>query len=133
MIYVTDTHPLIFLATDKKRRLGKRALRIFQEVEKGQHSIIVPIVVLEEIARLIEKRVLRLAVSFRHWAEELDRSANFHIQPYTFEILVEAVAIDAIRDPADRVIVATARHLGYPVITADDVIHEGDWVETVWD
>ena len=133
MIYVTDTHHLIILATDKKRRLGKRALRIFQEVEKGQHSIIVPIVVLEEIARLLEKRVLRLAVSFRRWAEELDRSANFHIQPYTFEILLEAVAIDAIRDPADRVIVATARHLGYPVITADDVIHEGDWVETVWD
>lgn len=133
MIYVTDTHPLIFLATDKKRRLGKRALRIFQEVEKGQHSIIVPIVVLEEIARLLEKRVLRLAVSFRRWAGELDRSANFHIQPYTFEILLEAVALDAIRDPADRVIVATARHLGYPVITADDVIHEGDWVETVWD
>ena len=130
---MTYTHPLIFRATDKKRRLGKRALRIFQEVEKGQHSIIVPIVVLEEIARLLEKRVLRLAVSFRRWAEELDRSANFHIQPYTFDILLEAVAIDAIRDPAHRVIVATARHLGYPVITADDVIHEGDWVETVWD
>jgi PIN domain nuclease of toxin-antitoxin system len=124
VIYVTDTHPLIFLATDKKRRLGKRARGIFQEVEKGQHSIIVPVVVLEEIARLLENS---------RWAEELHRSENFHIQPYTFEILLEAVAIHAIRDPADRVIVATARHLGYPVITADDVIHEGDWVETIWD
>jgi predicted nucleic acid-binding protein len=49
VIYVTDTHPLIFLATDEKRRLGKRARRIFQELEKGQHSIIVPVVVLEEM------------------------------------------------------------------------------------
>ncbi len=133
MIYVTDTHPLIFLATDRKRRLGKQARRIFQGAERGQHSIIVPILVLEETARLVEKRIVRLTVPFRRWAEELDRAPNFQIQSYTIEILLEAVALHAIRDPADRMIVATARHLGHPLITADEVIDEGKWVETVWD
>ena len=132
MIYVTDTHPLIYWATDRKKRLGKHARRIFQECEHGHHSIVVPIVVLEETARLVERKVVRLTVSFRRWAENLDRSTNFQIQPYTIEILLEAVPLHAIRDPADRVIVATARRLGHPLITADEVIQDGKWVETVW-
>jgi PIN domain nuclease of toxin-antitoxin system len=74
--------------------------------------------VLEETARLIEKKVVRLAVPFRRRAEELDRSANFQVEPYTIEILLESVALVAIRDPADRAIVATARHLRCPLITA---------------
>ncbi len=133
MIFVTDTHPLVFWASDRRQRLGKRARRILQEVEQGRHSIIVPIIVLEETARLIEKKVVRLAVPFRRWAEELDRSANFQVQPYTIEILLESVALVAIRDPADRAIVATARHLRCPLITADDVIQDAKWVDTVWE
>jgi PIN domain nuclease of toxin-antitoxin system len=133
VIYVTDTHPLIFWASDRRERLGKRARRILQEAEQGKHSIIVPVMVLEETARLIEKKVTRLAVPFRRWAEELDRSANFQVQAYTLEILLESAGMTAIRDPADRVIVATARHLRCPLITADEAIQDGNWVDTVWD
>jgi PIN domain nuclease of toxin-antitoxin system len=89
--------------------------------------------VLEEAARLVEKRVTRLSVPFRRWAEELDRSANFQVQPYTMEILLESVALTAIRDPADRVIVATAHNLRCPLITADEIIQNGNWVDTVWE
>jgi PIN domain nuclease of toxin-antitoxin system len=113
--------------------LGKRARRIFQEVEQGKHSIIVPIVVLEESARLVERKVIRLAVPFRRWAEDLDRSANFQVQPYTIEILFESLSLAAIRDPADRAIVATARYLRCPLITADEIIQDGKWLDTVWD
>ena len=132
MIYVTDTHPLVFWASDRKNRLGKRARRIFQEAESGKHSIAVPIMVLEETARLIEKKVVQLSIPFRRWAEELDRSANFQVQSYTIEILLESVSLAAIRDPADRVIVATARQLRCPLITADVLISDGNLTDTVW-
>lgn len=132
MIYITDTHPLIYWASDKKVRLGKQARRIFQEVERGRHSIVVPVVVLEEVARLVEKNVLRLSVPFRRWAEEIDRSPNFQVQPYTIEIVLESTTLVSIRDPADRAIVATARHLRCPLITADEILQEGKWVDTVW-
>ena len=89
--------------------------------------------VLEETARLVEAKVVRLSVSFRRWAEELDRSPNFQVQPYTIEILFESIALMAIRDPGDRVIVATARHRRCPLITADEFIQDGNWVDTVWD
>ena len=93
MIYVTDIHPLVFWSSDRKQRLGKRARRIFQEVERGKHSIIVPVAV----------------------------------------ILLESVALVAIHDPADRAIVATARHLRCPLITVDEGIRDGKWVDTVWE
>ena len=133
MIYVTDTHPLVFWASNRKNRLGKWARKIFQEAEQGKHSIIVPVVVLEETARLIERKVVRLSVPFRRWAEELDRSANFQVQPYTIEILLESVSLGAIRDPADKAIVASARQLRCPLITADELIRAGNWADTVWD
>ncbi len=133
MIYVTDTHPLVFWSSNRKTRLGKRARRILQETEQSKHSIIVPIVVLEEINRLVEKKIVRLNGPFRRWAQELERSPNFQVQAYTLEVLLESLSLVAIRDPADRAIVATARHLRCPLITADEIIQEGDWVETVWE
>lgn len=133
MIYVTDTHPLVFWSSNRRARLGKRARRIFQETEQGKHSIIVPITVLEEMNRLVERNVIHLDVSFRRWAEELERSPNYQVQSFTLEVLVELVALAAIRDPADRAIVATARHLRSPLITADEIIQNGNWVDTVWD
>jgi PIN domain nuclease of toxin-antitoxin system len=133
VIYVTDTHPLVFWSSNRKRRLGRRARRIFQETEQGKHSIIVPIVVLEEINRLVERRLVRPEVPFRRWAEEVERSPNFQVQAYTLEVLLESASVGAIRDPADRAIVATARHLRCPLITADEIIQDGDWVDTVWE
>ena len=133
MIYVTDTHPLVFWSSNRRRRLGNRARRILQETEQGKHSVIVPIVVLEEINRLVERKIVRLDVPFRRWAEELERSPNFQVQAYTLEILLESVSLAAIRDPADRAIVATARRLRCPLITADELIRDGEWVDTVWD
>jgi PIN domain nuclease of toxin-antitoxin system len=91
--------------------------------DRAGHSIIVPIIVLEEINRLAERKIVRLNVPFRRWTEELERSANFLIQAYTLEILLESISLAAIRDPADRAI----------VITADELIQEGDWVDTVWE
>ena len=132
MIYVTDTHPLVFWSSNRRRRLGNRARRILQETEQGKHSIIVPIVVLEEINRLVERKIVRLEVPFRRWAEELERSPNFQVQAYTLEVLLESVSLAAIRDPADRAIVATARQLRCPLITADELIRDGEWVDTVW-
>ena len=83
--------------------------------------------------RLTEKRLTRLKIPFHRWVEEISKAPNFQVQPYTLDILLEAESLPSIRDPADRTIVATARHLGYPLITADEQIQDGGWVETVWD
>ncbi len=133
MIYVIHARPLILAATNRHDLLGKRAKRIFQDVDGGKESLVVPVPVLEEILFLCEKKAVRLKIPFRRWLEEMEQSPNFQIQPYTADILLEAESLSSIRDPANRIIVATARHLGYPLITADQTLRELGLVETVWE
>ena len=95
--------------------------------------IVIPVPALEEAMRLNERQIIKLKLPFHRWAQEIEKAPNYQIQPYTLEILLEAAGLSSIRDPADRAIVATARHLGYPLITADEAIQEGGWVETVWE
>jgi PIN domain nuclease of toxin-antitoxin system len=66
--------------------------------------------------------MVRLNMLFHCSAEELERSPTFQDQPYSLEIFLESVSLIAIRDPANRAIVATARHLRCPLTTADEVI-----------
>ena len=133
MIYVTDTQPLISVATGRLNRLGRKARRIFQAAHEKKNVIVIPVSVLEETMRLSERQIIKFKLPFHRWAQEIDKAPNFQVQPYTFEILLQVASLSSIRDPADRAIVATARHLGYPLITADEQIQEGGWIETVWD
>lgn len=133
MIYVTDTRPLILAATNRHERLGQKARKIFASVDEGKNRIVVPVTVLQEVMLLAEKKTLRLKIPFHRWAEEIDKGTNFMIHPFTLEILLEAQGLPSIPDPADKMIVATARCLGCPLITAKKALREGEWVETIWD
>ena len=133
MIYVTDTHALLFVVTGRMNRLGRKARRIFQAAHEGKNVIVIPVSVLEEAMRLSERKIIRLKLPFHHWAQEISKAPNFQVEPYTLEVLLEAEALPSNRDPADRAIVATARYLGCPLITADETIQKGKWVETVWE
>jgi predicted nucleic acid-binding protein len=52
--FVTDTHALIHHLTGRKRRLGQRARRTFERVERGVDTILIPFTVLEEVMLLAE-------------------------------------------------------------------------------
>lgn len=133
MLYVTDTHPLVFFSTDKRQRLGRNARRIFRQAERGHARIVIPVTVLEEILRLSEDGRIRLALPFSELlARYGQESGPFFIQDYTPDILLQAASYPSIRDPFDRVIVATAATLGYPLITHDSFLHDEGFVPVVW-
>ena len=133
MLYVTDTHPLVFFSTDKKQRLGRNAKRIFRQAERGRARIVIPVTVLEEMLRLSEDGRIRLAVPFSELVARYGQeSGPFFIQDYTPDILLQAASYPSIRDPFDRVIVATAATLGYPLITHDSFLHDEEFVPVVW-
>ena len=132
MIYVTDTHPLVFHLTGKRSKLGQRAALIFRDADRGRAAIVIPIAVLEEIMRLAEKGVVRLPWPFVPWVREISLSSNYLIQPYTVDVLLEAAALPQVKDPCDRLVVATARLLDYQLITRDQAIRDLNLVEVVW-
>ena len=133
MLYVTDTHPLVYFSTGKRQKLGKNARRAFREAEHGRARIVIPVTVLEEILRLTEDRRIRLHLAFSDLVAGYEQEPSpFFIQDYTKDILLQVARYPAIRDPFDRVIVATAHVLEYPLITNDGFLQEERFVPVVW-
>jgi len=55
-------------------------------------------------------------------ADKGESTQNYQFEPLSFEILKTAFEIDDIPELHDRLIAATARYLGLPIITNDPVI-----------
>ena len=70
----------------------------------------------------------------REWPEVLIQTGNVRLMDVTTEIWLLTAEIPwAHRDPADRIIAATAHIYGVPVLTKDDMFHRGDCpVKAVW-
>jgi len=133
MLYVTDTHPLVYFSTGRTRKLGQRARRAFQQAVRGRGHIVIPITVLEEILRLSEIGRVRLKLPLRELVSQYQQQGgSFSVQDYGVDILLAVEQFPAIRDPFDRVIVATAHTLGYPLITHDGFLQDHQFVQTVW-
>jgi PIN domain nuclease of toxin-antitoxin system len=54
------------------------------------------------------------------------------VDPLSVEAISCGLLDDPIRDPADRLIVATALHHGIPLVTTDAKIRAARVVETIW-
>jgi len=133
LVFVTDTHPIVWYTTGEHRRLSARALRLFHQAVAGEVAIWVPVVVLWEWSLLIKTgKVVELAS-----LEELV-TARFHAQAMP---VLELAAEDVLRahtlrfsaDPFDTMIVAMALREDHPLITRDSVIHERQPCPVVWD
>jgi PIN domain nuclease of toxin-antitoxin system len=133
MTFVTDTHPFVHHVTGRRRRLGRRALGIFDAVKRGREDMIVPFTVLEEVMLLSEIGRIRLPLPFRDLVITIRQAENFDLGVNDSDLLLEAATFTTIRDPYDRLIIAQARIAGVPLITADEQIQNSGLVRTIWD
>lgn len=85
-----------------------------------------------EIALKIKRSKLEIRLSIDEYIEGLARLEKLEIEPVDVATWVSSVNLDwEHRDPADRVIVATAMLHSSPLVTSDRVI--GDFYkDTVW-
>ena len=116
---VLDTHALIW-AVEGDRRLGASASRLIEETVQTDR-VVLSAITPWEVALLVERGRLRLGRELSGWIEEVLALPGVSLVP-----IEPAIAIDSVRlpgdfhaDPADRFIVATARHLDAPLLTAD--------------
>ena len=122
---VTDTQALVKFMMGKKV-INEASHQTYLLADKGDAVIIIPAVVLMEMMYLFEKN--RIAIGMLQ-AESLMESQNYQFEPLSFEILRTASEIDDIPELHDRLIAATARHLGLPLITNDPVIMKSRFVQ----
>lgn len=86
-----------------------------------------------EFATLVDLGRVKIDVSIEEWLRHAASPATVKIQPITADIVMEMNRLPESfhRDPADRLIVATARALGFPLATKDRKIRTSRLV-TLW-
>ena len=83
---------------------------------------------------LVSRGRITLSVDVTAWLAVVEEIDCLKFIPVNNEIAVAAVHLpgDFHKDPADRLIVATARKLGAPVVTADEKIRVYPHIRTIW-
>ena len=117
-----DTHAFLWMVGGD-RKLGPHARGAIKEAASGD-GLLVSAITPWEIALLVEKGRLRLGREVGVWLETALALPGHVLAPITPAIAVDSVRLpgDFHADPADRLIVATARHRGVPLLTADRAI-----------
>jgi PIN domain nuclease of toxin-antitoxin system len=128
---VLDTHVLIRWLADPKR-LSREQVRILTDAVRRREVVVISAITLLEIAMLFSGGLLRIGLNIDELFEELETNPSFQILPLTIEIAKEISFLGpTLRDPADRVIVATARVHGLRLLTSDQRIIASNVVSAV--
>lgn len=131
-VYVTDTHPLLWYATETHRKLSGKALRAFQRASRGEVLIWVPAMAIWEVGLLQRIGRVRLRPSFREWADALVAQPGFALAPMDLNIVYSSLEFEPNSDLFDVAIVATACNKELPLITKDEEIVQSAAVEIHW-
>lgn len=116
-----DTHVLIWYANGNE--LNKRTQKIIDSAIQA-HTIYLAAISLWEISMLVVKKRIILAMPCLEWTNRVIRELHLQILPITPNIAVDSCDLPGNfhGDPADRLIVGTARTHGMTLLTRDSTI-----------
>lgn len=115
-----DTHTWVWWVLEDRRmdRLAANRLDAFTADERPYLADIS----LWEVVMLIDKGRLELPVSLPEWLEHASHPRTVRVIPISATIAADTNAARVLRDPADRIIVATSRVLNVPLFTYDRAV-----------
>ena len=128
---VVDTHALIWwVAGGPLSKLAAESI----ERNAADHRLFASSITAWEISLLVEKGRLELTIEVAEWIKEVEALPGLRFIPVDNDISVASTKLHEPfhPDPADRIIVATARSLDAPVVTRDQRLIDYPHVETVW-
>ena len=129
---VLDTHALIWWVNGDAQLSGPARLAIEAAQQDGR--VLVSAISFWEIAMLVERGRIALAMDLDQWLLAVQGLGGVEVLPVTAQVAIQSANLpgEFHRDPADRMIVALARGLNAPVITADQKIQRYAHVHWVW-
>jgi len=130
---ILDTHILIWWLHDAADKLTKVQVAALSDADKHNRPMAVSAITLWEIAMLLERGRIAIAQSLPEFLRDIESHPLLTVLPLSAPIAVESVRLgdDFHRDPADQIIVATARCHGLSLITADERIRKWGKVNLV--
>jgi PIN domain nuclease of toxin-antitoxin system len=131
-VILLDTHVLVWAAIEPKRlsRAADAALRR----AKVSDGLAIASVSLWETASLFSRRRVESYLTVEASVRQVLETVGVIVKPLTVEIAVLATQFseDYPRDPADRIIGATARAEGMALVTQDEGIRDCPLLRTIW-
>ncbi len=127
MRIVLDTHVVVHAANDELAPARNRLL------DADDAELFLSAVTLWELTKLVELGHLAMPNGFERFMHELCNHPRYEIAQYDAPLMVEllAVAPKLHKDPADQIIVATARKLKALLMTDDRRIRHSRLVEVI--
>ena len=128
---LVDTHVVVWLAFDQGQLSGKARAAI-DDARKKDDGLAICDITLLELATLTSKGRIHLDISLESFLQEVE--ARFVVLPISGRACARAIALAPAypKDPADRIIGATALVEGLRLLTADRQILRSKVLRTIW-
>jgi PIN domain nuclease of toxin-antitoxin system len=130
-VILLDTHVVVWLAFDQSQ-LSRNAKAAINDARQNGDGLAISDITLLELTTLSRKARIRLDISLESFLREVE--ARFIVLPISGRACVRALALPATypKDPADRIIGATAIVEGLSLLTADREIRRSRALRTIW-
>jgi PIN domain nuclease of toxin-antitoxin system len=131
LLILLDTHVVVWLAGEE-HKVSIKAKTAIDEARKTEQGLAISDFTLYELSTLYRKKQFTLAVSPELFLSDVER--RFVVLPITARVCIGALSLPAgyPKDPADRIIGATALVEGLSLVTADAQIRNSRVVPTIW-
>jgi PIN domain nuclease of toxin-antitoxin system len=129
---VADTHVALWILSDPER-LSAPAIEAVRNTVAAGDLILVASISVVEVIYLVEKGRLP-ATLYDRLIDEFSRpDTSFSLVSLDFNVsqTLRHIAREAVPDMPDRIIAATAPHLGLPLVTRDEKIRAAA-LNTIW-
>ena len=125
-----DTHIWVWWVDDNQQLADRRRHIVQDTIHSG---LGISAISCWEVAKLVEYGRLELACPIEEWMEQAVAYPGMQLLELTPQIAIESTKLPGSfhRDPADQIIVATARVYDIPLLTADSRILQYPRVRTL--
>jgi PIN domain nuclease of toxin-antitoxin system len=119
-----DTHVWIWLMDGALGEIAPDAVQAVQEAG-ARGAVLVSTISAWEVAMLHAKGRLRLSMDVREWVRRGFAAPGLRLTEFSVAVAVESAELHQVHgDPADRILIATARRTGAALVTRDRQILE---------
>ena len=125
-----DTHVIVRWLIEPKR-LSREQSRAIEDAVQRREPLGLSAISLLEIATLSNEGRIRLQGGVDQFFAEIQGTPSVQLLPLSYEIASQAGSLSVLRDPADRVIAATAMVHRLRLVTSDQRIIASHLVSTI--